>query len=166
MYNNINTFLYDWNYEVAKTVKLFSLLTEDKIHISIHDDVRTLARLAFHIPQVISDIGFQVGLFSTHILDGQLTADTLTALMAIYKDLHQQMAGKVAANWTNDMLEDEVLLFGKPWKKGEVLSLLVQHEIHHRSQMTIIMRIAGLPVPDLYGPVREDWIRMGLPVAE
>ena len=49
------------------------------------------------------------------------------------------------------------------WKRGGVLASLVNHQIHHRGQMTVLMRQAGLAVPGIYGPAREEWAKMGLP---
>lgn len=166
MYYSIKVFIEDWQFEVHKTLSVFSLLTDETKSIRVHDNVRTLERLAFHIPQVIGDIGFQTGLFDTNELAGQTTPAALSHITELYKDYHLRMTTAVNERWHDDMLDNTVLLFGKHWKRGDVLSLLVQHEIHHRSQMGIIMRILNLPVPELYGPVREDWIKMGLPIAE
>ena len=166
MYHSITAFLEDWDFEVHKTVSVFSLLTNETRGVKVHDNVRTLERLAFHIPQVISDIGIQLGLLDNDQLAGQKTPADLAQLTHIYKDYHQRMSVAVQAQWQDNILEGDIPLFGKAWKRGDVLSLLVQHEIHHRSQMSVIMRILDLPVPELYGPVREDWIKMGLPIAE
>ena len=40
---------------------------------------------------------------------------------------------------------------------------MVKHEVHHRAQMTVLMRQAGLAVPGIYGPAAEEWEAMGLP---
>jgi uncharacterized damage-inducible protein DinB len=37
-----------------------------------------------------------------------------------------------------------------------VLTSLVRHQVHHREQMTILMRQAGIVVPGVYGPAREE----------
>lgn len=166
MYYSIQTFIEDWQFEVHKTLSVFSLLTDETKSVKIHDNIRTLERLAFHIPQVIGDIGIQTGLFDTNELAGQPIPTALSIITDHYKDYHQRMTTAVHERWQDDMLDNTVVLFGKDWKRGDVLSLLVQHEIHHRSQMGIIMRILDLPVPELYGPVREDWIKIGLPIAE
>jgi uncharacterized damage-inducible protein DinB len=39
----------------------------------------------------------------------------------------------------------------------------MSHEIHHRGQMTVLMRQAGLKVPGVYGPSREEWTAYGMP---
>jgi len=37
-----------------------------------------------------------------------------------------------------------------------VLQTLVVHQIHHRGQMSVLMRQAGLVPPGIYGPTREE----------
>lgn len=34
-------------------------------------------------------------------------------------------------------------------------------ESHHRAQMTVLMRQAGLKVPGIRGPAKEDWSQFG-----
>ena len=41
--------------------------------------------------------------------------------------------------------------------------VLVTHQTHHRGQMTVLMRQAGLKVPDVYGPAKEGWATYGMP---
>jgi uncharacterized damage-inducible protein DinB len=40
--------------------------------------------------------------------------------------------------------------------------MIIKHIIHHRGQMTVLMRQAGLKVPGVYGPAREEWEKIGL----
>ncbi|WHY79972.1 DinB family protein [Neobacillus sp. WH10] len=54
-------------------------------------------------------------------------------------------------------LTEEVNVFGRTMTKGDTLLLLVRHIIHHRWQMTVFMRQAGVRVPGIYGPTREEW---------
>ncbi len=51
---------------------------------------------------------------------------------------------------------------GEDWQNGASLRFSLRHEIHHRGQMTVLMRQAGLRVPDVLGPTREDWIEKGI----
>lgn len=46
--------------------------------------------------------------------------------------------------------------------KAALLSLFIKHLIHHRGQMTVLMRQAGLKVPGVYGPSKEKWSQMGM----
>ena len=53
-------------------------------------------------------------------------------------------------------------MYGETWINGDTLSALVDHQIHHRGQITVLMRQAGLKVPGIYGPSREDWNKIGM----
>jgi len=43
---------------------------------------------------------------------------------------------------------------------------LIQHQNHHRGQMTVLMRQAGLTVPGIYGPAKEEWGNFGMEAPE
>ena len=61
------------------------------------------------------------------------------------------------------MLTEQIPMYGEQWPRGTTLLALILHQTHHRAQMTVLMRQAGLAVPGLYGPAREEWAAMGLP---
>ena len=46
--------------------------------------------------------------------------------------------------------------------KGKLLQIIMHHQIHHRAQLGVLMRIAGLAVLGVYGPSKEDWTAMGM----
>ena len=48
-------------------------------------------------------------------------------------------------------------MYGQKWTRSATLESIVKHQIHHRAQMTVLMRQASLKVPRVYGPSREEW---------
>ena len=50
--------------------------------------------------------------------------------------------------------------------RGQSLAALVGHQTHHRGQMAPLMRQAGLKVPGVYGPSKEEWVDYGMPPQE
>jgi len=68
----------------------------------------------------------------------------------------------VASAWTDADLPVEIDIYGDKWARGVFLRALIAHEIHHRAQMTVLMRQAGLKVPGVYGPSREEWTAYGM----
>jgi uncharacterized damage-inducible protein DinB len=56
---------------------------------------------------------------------------------------------------------DGKTLFTAP-KVAILRSMVFSHLIHHRGQLTVLMRQAGLKVPGVYGPAREEWAAMGM----
>jgi len=53
-------------------------------------------------------------------------------------------------------------MYGEVWKNGATLFILVTHQAHHRGQMTVLMRQAGLKVIGVYGPAKEEWLQMNM----
>lgn len=48
------------------------------------------------------------------------------------------------------------------WLNGGSLRYTIMHQAHHRGQMTVLMRQAGLRVPDVYGPTYDTWVEKGI----
>ena len=69
---------------------------------------------------------------------------------------------EVGKNWTDETLEIEDEMYGMNWPRGTTLSTLINHQAHHRGQITVLMRQAGIPVVGVYGPAKEEWEAMGM----
>jgi len=54
-------------------------------------------------------------------------------------------------------------MYGETWARGLTLFYLILHQAHHRGQITVLMRQAGLTVPGIYGPAKEEWAAFGAP---
>lgn len=166
MYRSIEDFLTERKEEESNTIKLFSNLTEESKSVKIHENVRSLERLAWHITQTLTEMGKNAGLFENDLLHELPIPATLAELIDIYVDYNTLLMRTVRLKWTDSNLDDLVNMYGEQWKKGKVLSVLIAHESHHRSQMTVIMRMLGLNVPGIYGPSKEEWESMGMPSME
>jgi uncharacterized damage-inducible protein DinB len=82
--------------------------------------------------------------------------------VAAYDRASASVLEQVTQHWTDGMLEDTLEMYGDRWTRGNVLDALIRHEAHHRGQMTVLMRQAGLPVAGPYGPSREEWAAYGM----
>ena len=166
MYRNINDFLTNWKDETEGTSKVFSLITEDAREIKIHENVRSLGRLAWHLTQTITEMGHKAGLFPVDLLENSPMPESITELVNTYQNYCEQLSKAVNSKWTDSSLEDKVNMYGEDWEKGKILQVLIIHQTHHRAQMTVIMRMLGLPVPGIYGPSKEEWVNMGMEAME
>ncbi len=68
----------------------------------------------------------------------------------------------VKTQWTDQTMNEMIEFIGQSIPNGSLLLFLLQHQSHHRGQMTVLMRQAGLPVPGIYGPAKEEWAQFGL----
>ena len=71
--------------------------------------------------------------------------------------MSEAAAKAVQLQWNDDKLAEPLKLFGTiDTTYGGLLTLIVRHQIHHRGQLTILMRQAGLVPPGVYGPNEEE----------
>ena len=166
MYRSITDFLADWQYETAGTAKVLNSITDDQRAHYIHPDVRSLERLAWHLTQTLTEMGHRAGLFAVDLLERENIPATIADLAGIYENHALHVAKAVHSKWTDSALTEKVDMYGEPWAKGVVLRVLISHQSHHRGQMTVILRMLGLPVPGLYGPSKEEWVEMGVEAPE
>ena len=163
MYRRIDDFVKAWEHDSATTLKVLRALTDESLEQRVSPGGRTLGRLAWHIAETIPEM---LGHAGVTVLGPGARNDTPTSAAEIagaYERGARGVARAVRAAWSDDELDDEVPMYGQSWKKGMVLSTLQLHEAHHRGQMTVLMRQAGLTVPGCYGPAAEEWAAMGVP---
>lgn len=105
-------------------------------------------------------------MFDKDFLEEEAIPDTMQGITGAYQRWSSELIKAVESRWSDASLDEELNMYGEYWKKGTLLSVLISHEAHHRSQMTVVMRLLGLPVPGIYGPSKEEWAGMGMPAME
>ena len=162
MFRKIEDFTRLWTYESEATLKLFRALTEASLGQSVAPGGRTLGFLAWHcvvtLPEMMKHAGVPVvG------PDHAAPQPALAEMTRLYEQCAKAVGEGIQARWTDAMLAEMIPMYGEQWARGNVLSALILHQTHHRAQMTVLMRQAGLKVPGLYGPAREEWAAMNMP---
>lgn len=166
MYHTLNDFINDWNYESKCTLKVFNALQDDMLNTKVHEKVRTAGVLAWHITQSIKEMMERTGL-KVEIEDHDQYPDwTVAALLENYQKASASLVSQLGANWNDATMEQVDNMYGENWKRGVTLSVLVNHQIHHRGQLEVVMRMCGLLVPGIYGPANEEWASMGMPAMQ
>jgi uncharacterized damage-inducible protein DinB len=159
MFHTLKEFLNTWKYESASTISLFEKLTDESLDNKVYAEGRTLARLANHIIESLSELP---GKLKLGIEEEHPDHHSASALVKNYKEASEKLVEAINANWTDASLEEKNNLYGEEWKNTFSLWVLVLHQVHHRGQMTVLMRQAGIKIPGLYGPAKEEWEAMGM----
>ncbi len=166
MFRSTTEFVQDWRAESANTAKIMDALTDASLAQPVSKDDRTLGRVAWHIVTTIPEMLGHTGLHATSIgVDAPLPSHA-SEIAAAYKAVANEIVAIIQRDWTDATLAIEDNMYGMTWARGLTLEILIRHEIHHRGQMTVLMRQADLRVPGTCGPAREDWAGMGQPVPE
>jgi uncharacterized damage-inducible protein DinB len=166
MYRKIQDFRGAWAYETDATLKMFETLTDESLEQVVYPGGRTLGRIAWHIVQTLPEMGNRTGLN----VDGPGGNDPIPAsageIAVRFREAAESLGRQIGERWTDADLEVEDDMYGEMWKRGQTLGALVNHQTHHRGQMTVLMRQAGLKVPGVYGPSKEEWADYGAPPQE
>jgi uncharacterized damage-inducible protein DinB len=160
MYYKISDFIEDWKYESESTIKVLSNLSDESLTVKFNNEIRTAGRLAWHIAGAISELGHRMGLAFVEIDQDLPFPSTAKEIVDEYKRASDGLIKEINEKWNDDTLsiEDEITGQGERWTRGKTLGALVTHQIHHRAQLTVVMRLAGLKVPGVYGPAKEEWV--------
>ena len=166
MFRTIAEFTSAWQYESGNTLKIMQALTDDSLAQKVTPEGRSLGRLAWHLVQTLGEMGGHAGLAVEAANEHTPQPAAAGAIAEAYKTGAAAVDKAVTVAWKDADLPGEIDMYGEKWTRAMTLRALIQHEVHHRGQMTVLMRQAGLKVPGIYGPAREEWAVYGMPTQE
>lgn len=155
MFESIQSFVHEWKHESNITQNLLNQLTDASLAQAVSEKDRTLGELAWHIADSIWYMSAAIGLKFEGV---KLSGETPTAeeIKAGYRENSERFITALEQQWSNASLSEKHPIFGMEWTGAEFLYSVVKHEVHHRGQVSVLMRQAGLKVTDIYGPARQD----------
>jgi uncharacterized damage-inducible protein DinB len=162
MFRRLSDFAKTWEYESEATLKLLRALTDASLATAAGPQGRTLGRLAWHVTLSVGEIMRRTGLDVQGPAEDAPQPAHAAEIVAAYETTAAALDEEIRLDWSDKSLESEDDMYGERWKRGVTLLALVMHQAHHRGQMTVLMRQAGLPVTGVYGPSREEWAGMGM----
>lgn len=162
MFTTIADFEKVWTQELEATQKMFESLTDESLSQAVTPQDRTLGRMAWHIAATIPEMMEKVGLTCDGPGPDDPVPPSAVAIGAAFTLAARSLLHQVKSQWTNETLQVEDDLYGMRLKRGDTLASLILHQAHHRGQMTVLMRQAGLKVAGVYGPAREEWVSYGM----
>lgn len=161
MYVTVKDLITEWNKEAALTQKVLDNLTDKALLQQVSPEGRALGRIAWHfvanIPDYLTEFGVSVGKVPN--------PDEVPSAKEIAETFHAVSSRVVHAlqeQWTDDSLKQIQNAFGRTESNASIFMGLIKHIVHHRGQVTVLMRQARLPIPALYGPSKEGWVQLGV----
>ncbi len=162
MYRIIEDFVADWKAEENFTIEIFSKLNDENLSNKVSKKIRSLGRLAWHITQTITEMPFRADIIDKDYLEDKEIPSTISEIIDTYQKYSNELINNLRKSWSDSDLTKIMEIYGQQWEKRKILSSLIKHQIHHRAQMTIIMRLQNIEVPGIYGPSKEEWIKYGM----
>jgi uncharacterized damage-inducible protein DinB len=148
-------FVEHYGWESSVTANVLKALTDDSLAMAKAAGHNTIGDIAWHIAlapaYMVSQTGFDMPEY------GWNTPEDLT--VAKITGEYEKLAGMLleqAATKTPEELEKVWRVWDMDWTTLSMMFAVVSHEIHHRGQLSVLMRQAGLTVPSIYGPNHEQ----------
>jgi uncharacterized damage-inducible protein DinB len=156
--------LPEFDHEMSTTRRLLERVPEDKLSWQPHPKSMTLGRLATHIAEIprwaqtiMKDSVFEMD-------PGSYVPKTVTSRAELLKTFDDYVASaraliasawdaELMATWTMKAGGQEVMSQPKAmvWR-----TMVMNHAIHHRGQLSVFLRENDVPIPSIYGPSADE----------
>jgi uncharacterized damage-inducible protein DinB len=161
------SFLPEFEHEMENTRKALERLPEGKLDFKPDPKSMTLGRLAGHVAEMVGWGSMTLNTESLEIAPGgkqsfeALTAKSREQVLAAFdKNVKEMRAALESATDTAMMQNWQLLANGEVMlsmpRAGVIRSMVMNHIIHHRAQLTVYYRLTGVPVPGFYGPSADE----------
>ncbi|MFT4412826.1 DinB family protein [Fredinandcohnia humi] len=162
MYVTISDFIKEWNKEALLTQKVLDGLTDDSLKQKVYPEGRTLGRIAWHLTTSIPEYFAHFGLKIYEVEDAENIPTSAQEIAETFKKVSSEASKVLEQQWTDEALKEVQIAFGREETNAQIIMGLIKHIIHHRGQLTVLMRQAGLKPFGVYGPPKEDWVHFGV----
>ncbi|WP_413306068.1 DinB family protein [Bacillus sp. 1P10SD] len=162
MYVTISDFIKEWDKEAVLTQKVLDGLTDASLTQQVYPEGRTLGRIAWHFTTNIPDYLSHFGLIMDKVENTENVPTSAKEIAETFKKVSDEASQAIEQQWTDSSLSQLQKAFGREETNAQILMGLIKHIVHHRGQLTILIRQAGLKPFGVYGPPKEDWSHLGV----
>ncbi|MFN8295506.1 MAG: DinB family protein [Chitinophagales bacterium] len=161
----IKSLTNEYTHECAGTRKILERVPMDKLSWKPHEKSMALEFLATHIAEIPEWVPLTIEQSELDFAKQPYQAKRITTteeLLKIHDDATaaallsiKNTTADVLKNETWTMRNGETVYFTMP-KIAVLRSFAFNHIYHHRGQLTVYLRLLGVPVPGMYGPTADD----------
>ena len=163
MKDEFQRFLQVWDDEAVLTVKVMKSIPSDQYDFRPDPGGRSLGEMAWHLCEgdAYNSLGVAEGGFSPEMRPpGMERPRQVAALAPGFERVHREAVARIK-NLDPKSLDRKVVFYdGQERDISWILWGTVQHLVHHRAQLMLMIRLAGGVAPGIYGPNREEMAAM------
>lgn len=151
---NLRSILLVWELENTTTRELLAQIPEN------HNDITAVDEKGWRLGELVWHICISERWFCTDLLglapeggNPVPTYELPATIAGMSAALARSHAALVACLQAMDdaWLDTNVTFHGAPWRRIDLLHLMLRHEAHHRGQLSMLMLRAGGHPPTVYG---------------
>lgn len=162
--NLIEPILLELSYEAATTRKMLERVPEAQLAWKPHEKSMSLARLATHLAEIpgwvhsiLDQDEFVMGATSYTPLTASSVAEILEMFDRNIATLSEHLRGltneRLMTTWR--LKKGDRVLVEMP-RLAMIRTMLINHSIHHRGQLSVYLRLHDVPLPPVYGPTADE----------
>ena len=160
----IDAFREEFSHEAASTRKMLERAPMDKGEWRPHAKSMTMQQLASHIVEIpkwaqptlqLPEMSFDMANFkpTLYASSGELLAAFDGAVKEATRLLGEASEKSLGETWR--LKVDGKVVFEMP-RAAVLRTMILNHMIHHRGQMSVFLRLNDVPVPQVYGPTADE----------
>jgi len=159
--------LPEYDQEMAITRKHLERVPDEKLGWGPHEKSMTMGHLASHLAESVSWGPMMLNSDSMDVDSPEMKeykppnyesrAAILEAFDANVASTREALSSKSDGEWmgTWTMKKGDEVLMSMP-KVAVVRGFLMSHNVHHRGQLSVYLRMCDVPVPQTYGPTADE----------
>jgi uncharacterized damage-inducible protein DinB len=158
----VDSILMEIDQEAQTTKRILDRIPEDKLTWKPHPKSYSLGQLALHIASVPGSVAAAVVPDSMEVPNfsqpepksRQEVLDTFNKSLESAKATLKKMDdARLTSTWS--LTKNGKVLMSVP-RIGFIRSILMNHNYHHRGQLSVYLRMLDVPVPSIYGPSADE----------
>ncbi|MFF2158563.1 DinB family protein [Paenibacillus chitinolyticus] len=161
MYATVQDLIVEWKNEAVLTQHILDGLTDDALGQQVYPGGRTLGRIVWHFVTNIPDYLTEFGVLVEKVPNPN-EVPSAKEIAETFNQISSRVVQALQEQWTDDSLKHVQNAFGRMESNATIFMGLIKHIVHHRGQVTVLMRQAELPIPAVYGPSKEGWVQLGV----
>ena len=155
--------LAEFDHEMGTTRRLLERVPDDRLAWKPHEKSMAIGELASHLGNVpnwgatiLKEESFDLAAAPPN----QEPRTSRAAILALFDEstgrtriLMDRSDAEYVAKWT--LKRGDQVLFVMP-RIAAFRSFVLYHSVHHRGQLSVYLRMNGVPLPPIYGPTADE----------
>lgn len=162
----LNTpFINELQHECVSTRKILALVPLDQYDWKPHPKSMSIGRLATHIADLYNWVSITFDSTELDFAKGGYVTPQQPQTKEAFLEIIDQNAAK-ALERIKAVTDEEMFVNWRLLNDGHVLfemsriavlrSMVMNHLVHHRGQLSVYLRLLDIPIPGMYGPSADE----------
>ncbi|MCP4441741.1 MAG: DinB family protein [Aureispira sp.] len=155
---NVEAFLKYYSRIKSRTQKLFEYIPPEKIEWTYQEGKFTIGDIIRHLAVLEREMYAENAQFKPSVYKGCGIeyAEGYEQVIALYNNLYQESLATFSKLTMEDMNKKCKTPAGIPITLWKWLRAMIEHEVHHRSQIYIYLGMLNIKTPPIFGLTSEE----------